>query len=67
MRTPEIGEILRYRRTGNIFEVRKITNEFVILHSKDGVCQVMMEKKNLFDSFEKISPVELFMVNDLGK
>ena len=58
VRIPEIGEILRYRETGNIFEVRKITSEFLILHSKDGGQQVMVEKKNLFNSFEKIPPLE---------
>ena len=58
MRIPEIGEILRYRQTGIIFEVRKITGEFMILDSKDGVQQVLVEKKNLFDSFEKIPPLE---------
>jgi hypothetical protein len=59
VRIPKIGEILRYRQTGNIFEVRKITGEFLILNSKDGVWQVMVEKKNLFNSFQRISPMEL--------
>lgn len=58
MSIPEIGEVLRYRETGNIFEVRKITSEFVILHSTDGMQQIMTGKKNVFDSFEKISPME---------
>ncbi len=58
MRIPEIGELLRYRQTGNIFEVRKITSRFVILHSTDGLLQVMTGKESVFDTFEKISPTE---------
>jgi hypothetical protein len=58
---PKIGEVLRHRETGNIFEVRKITSEFVILHSKDGVWQVMTGKESVFYSFEKISSIERFI------
>jgi hypothetical protein len=51
---PEEGEILKYRVTGNIFEVKKITNQFVILHSMDGLTQIMTGKKSLVNLFEKI-------------
>lgn len=55
MVTPEEGEILKYRLTGNIFEVKKITNQFVILHSMDGLTQIMTGKRSLLNLFEKIS------------
>lgn len=54
MMTPEEGEILKYRLTGNIFEVKKITNQFVILHSMDGLTQIMTGKRSLLNLFEKI-------------
>ncbi len=58
MNIPKIGEVLRHRETGNIFEVRKITSEFVILHSKDGRSQIMTGKKNVYYSFERIFRME---------
>ncbi len=51
---PEEGEILKYRVTGNIFEIKKITNQYVILHSMDGLTQVMTGKKSLVNLFEKL-------------
>ncbi len=51
---PQQGEIMKYRFTGNIFEVKKITDQFVILYSLDGSMQIMTGKKNLSHSFEKI-------------
>ncbi len=45
---------MKYRFTGNIFEVKKITDQFVILYSLDGSMQIMTGKKNLSHSFEKI-------------
>ena len=54
MVTPEQGEMLKYRLTGGIFEVKKITNQFVILHSQDGLTQIMTGKKSLLNLFEKI-------------
>jgi hypothetical protein len=50
----EEGQIMKSRMTGNIFEVKKITGQFVILYSLDGLMQVMTEKKGLIHSFEKI-------------
>ena len=61
MSVPEIGEVLRHRETGNIFEIRKITSVFVILQSKDGMCQIMTGKDSMFYSFEKISSIEPFI------
>ena len=50
---PEEGEILKYRPTGNIFEIKKITNQCVVLHSMDGLTQIMTGKKSLVNFFEK--------------
>jgi len=51
---PEQGEIMKNRLTGNIFEVKKITDKFVILYSLDGLMQIMTGKKSLIHLFEKI-------------
>ncbi len=51
---PAEGEILKYLPAGNIFKIKKITNQFVILHSIDGMTQVMTGKKSLVNLFEKI-------------
>jgi len=51
---PEEGEIMKNRLTGNIFEVKKITDQFVILYSLDGLMQIMTGKKSLIHLFEKI-------------
>ena len=51
---PKEGEILKYRLTGNIFKVKKITTQFVILQSMDGLTQIMTGEKSLVDLFEKI-------------
>ncbi len=54
MAIPEEGEIMKNRLTGNIFEVKKITDQFVILYSLDGLMQIMTGKESLIHSFEKI-------------
>jgi hypothetical protein len=54
MTVPAQGEILKNRSTGNIFEVKKITDQFVILSSPDGLMQIMTGKNNLIHRFEKI-------------
>jgi hypothetical protein len=53
MMIPEEGEILKYLPTGNIFEIKKITNQFIVLHSMDGLTQIMTGKKSLVNLFEK--------------
>jgi len=50
---PEQGEIMKHRLTGDFFEVKKITDQFVILYSLDGLMQIMTGKKSLIHSFEK--------------
>ncbi len=52
---PEEGEILKYLPTGNIFKVKKITSQFVILHSMDGMTQIMTGKKSVVNLFEKVA------------
>jgi hypothetical protein len=51
---PEKGQVLKFRQTGELFEVRKIADEFVILRSRQGISQIMTGVKDLFNSFEKI-------------
>ena len=52
---PEEKEILKYLPTGDIFEVKKITNQFAILYSLDGLTQILTEKRSLVNLFEKVS------------
>jgi hypothetical protein len=51
---------LKYGQTGTIFEVKKITNQFVILNSLDGSSQIMLEKKSFSFPLEfgKVSHTE---------
>lgn len=51
---PAQGEVMKNRSTGNIFEVKKITDQFVILSSPDGLMQIMTGRKSLIRLFEKI-------------
>jgi hypothetical protein len=50
---PQQREIMKNRLTGNFFEVKKITDQFVILYSLDGLTQIMTGKKSLIHLFEK--------------
>jgi hypothetical protein len=54
---PEEGKMLKYRLNGNTFEVKKITNHFVILHSVDGSTQILTGEKSLVNSFEEIQQI----------
>lgn len=47
MLIPQEGTRLKHRPTGTIFEVKKITNQFVILQSTDGLKQIMTEKESM--------------------
>jgi hypothetical protein len=60
---PEQGEIMKDQVTGNIFAVKKITNQFVILSSLDGLMQIMTGKKSLVHLFDKISQDETIRGN----
>jgi len=48
----EQGETLKYRSTGRIFEVKKRTDQFLILQSLDGLTQVLTGEKSIFDFSE---------------
>ncbi len=58
MTTPKIGEILKYLRNGVLFEVRKITSDFVILYARDGSTQIMPGKGGFDSVFAKVSSIE---------
>ncbi len=58
MTNPQIGEILKYLRTGGLFEVKKVTKDFVILNSRDGSSQIMTGTGSFDFLFEKIPPAE---------
>ena len=60
MTNPKIGEILKYVRTGSLFEVKKVTKDFVILNSRDGTSQIMTGTGSFDFLFEKILPTEPF-------
>ena len=64
MTNPRIGEILRYVWTGGLFEVKRVTKDFVILNSRDGSSQIMTGTRSFDLLFEKIPPAEPFR-NDL--
>ena len=55
MDIPKVGQVLKYRKTGKIFKVRKITDGFVVLHSRGGTSQILTGKNSLFSSFEKLA------------
>ena len=50
MTSPKIGEILEHRPTGNFFEVKKVTRDWVMLFSRDGSRQIMAGVES-FDQF----------------
>ena len=60
MRIPQEGTKLKHSPTGIIFEVKRITNRFVILHSMDGLTQIMAPKNGVSFPFEfgKVAPPE---------
>jgi len=58
MTSPKTGEILKYQRTGGLFEVKKVTNEFIILYARDGSSQIMTGKGSLDFLFARVSQIE---------
>jgi hypothetical protein len=52
MIVPQAGRMLKHRPTGKIFKVKKITDQFVILGSVDGLLQILTEKKRFSFPFE---------------
>jgi hypothetical protein len=55
---PKKGEILKYLRTGGLFEVKNITNDFVILYALDGSIQIMTGKRGFDSVFAKVPSIE---------
>ena len=57
---PQEGKKWKHYQTGVIFEVKRITQQFVILSSLDGSTQILVEKKTLPSLFEpeKAPPAE---------
>lgn len=54
----KIGEILKHQRTGGLFEVEKITNDFIILSARDGSTQIMIGKVGFDSAFAQVPPIE---------
>jgi hypothetical protein len=49
---PQEGDRFKHRPTGTIFEIKKITQKFVILESMDGLKQILAEKEGIAFHFE---------------
>jgi hypothetical protein len=47
MMTPHVSDRLRSKITGNVYEVKKIVNEMIILESLNGTSQVLTELNNI--------------------
>ena len=58
MTTPKIGETLKYLRTGGFFEVKMITNDFVILSARYGSAKIMTGKVGFDAVFAKVPAIE---------
>ena len=56
MRLLKEGEIVRNLQDRNLFEVKKITHDFVILNALDGSSQIMAGKRGFDFIFERIPP-----------
>jgi hypothetical protein len=54
MTSPKIGEILEHRPTGNFFEVKKVTRDWVMLFSRDGSRQILTEIKSFDYLFRRV-------------
>jgi hypothetical protein len=54
----KIGEILKYLRTGALFEVRKITKDFIILCARNGSAQIMTGKRGFEYIFARVHSIE---------
>ncbi len=59
MLIPEIGTIFKSKLTGSTYELRKTTDRMVILHSLDGLSQILTGKENLNLFYEAVVDGEL--------
>lgn len=57
MNSPVIGEIFKSSLTGKVYEVRRILDQMVVLHSLNGLNQVLTAKGNLHLFYEKMSAI----------
>jgi len=58
MTAPAIGEIFKSSLAGKVYEVERILDQMVVLHSSNGLSQVLTEKENLNLFYKKISAIE---------
>ncbi len=58
MTSPKIGEVLEYRKTGGLFEVKNVTRDWVLLFSWDGSRQIMAGIENLDYLFSRVPMLE---------
>jgi hypothetical protein len=56
MLTPKEGEIVKCLRDGNLFKVKKVANDFVILDALDGLSQMVTGKRGFDSIFEGTLP-----------
>ena len=54
MTSPKIGEILEHRPTGNLFEVKKVTRDWVMLFSRDGSRQILTGMEGFDYFFQRV-------------
>ena len=55
MATTHKRDRLRSKLTGNVYEVKKITNKMIVLESLNGTSQVLTESDNIGLFYEKES------------
>jgi hypothetical protein len=60
MTIPQIGETVKYLRTTDLFQVKKVTPKFIVLNSQDGLTQIMTPTESLDLVFERIPAAESF-------
>ena len=53
MMTPHESDRLRSKITGNVYEVKKIVNEMIVLESPNGKSQVLTELNNIALFYER--------------
>ena len=57
MTAPAIGEIFKSSLTGKVYEVERTLDQMVVLHSSNGLSQVLTAKENLNFFYEKMSAI----------
>ena len=57
MTAPALGEIFKSSLTGKVYEVERTLDQMVVLHSSNGLSQVLTAKENLNLFYEKMSAI----------